>query len=252
MIIDCHVHLYRQPGEAMETKIAEMLACMDRLSLDRVCVSMGGMLIAHPTAADLIEANAYVAAAAAAAPDRITGFVYTSPNHPELAVEHIAQYAALGFGGVKLWVCRLADHCGNDPVCEQAQRFGLPVLSHTWTKTGGNMETESEPKHLVPLALRHPQVNFIMAHSGGDWERGLRTVADIPNISPDTCGFDPEAGFVELAVSLCGADRVLYGSDATGRSFASQLSKVTGADISDADKALILSGNLLRMMPHDH
>ena len=51
-----------------------------------------------------------------------------------------------------------------------------------------------------------------------------------------------------MAVRWLGAERVLYGSDASGRSFASQLAKVHGADISDDDKRLILSGNMRRVL----
>jgi predicted TIM-barrel fold metal-dependent hydrolase len=51
-----------------------------------------------------------------------------------------------------------------------------------------------------------------------------------------------------MAVRETGAERVIYGSDVCGRSFASQLAKVTGADVSDAAKNLILGGNLRRMM----
>ena len=51
-----------------------------------------------------------------------------------------------------------------------------------------------------------------------------------------------------MAVRELGAERVLYGSDAGGRSFATQLSKVYSANITDADKNLILGGNLRRML----
>jgi predicted TIM-barrel fold metal-dependent hydrolase len=51
-----------------------------------------------------------------------------------------------------------------------------------------------------------------------------------------------------MAVRELGAERVIYGSDAGGRSFASQLGKVLGAQIPDAAKQLILSGNLKRLM----
>jgi predicted TIM-barrel fold metal-dependent hydrolase len=45
-----------------------------------------------------------------------------------------------------------------------------------------------------------------------------------------------------------GAARVLYGSDAGGRSFASQLGKVLGADIPESAKRLILGENLKRLL----
>lgn len=51
-----------------------------------------------------------------------------------------------------------------------------------------------------------------------------------------------------MAVRELGAERVIYGSDIGGRSYASQLAKVQGADITAADKDLILGLNLKRML----
>ena len=51
-----------------------------------------------------------------------------------------------------------------------------------------------------------------------------------------------------MAVRELGAERVLYGSDAGGRSFASQIAKVQGADISDDAKRLVFKGNLRRLL----
>ncbi|NPV45814.1 MAG: amidohydrolase [Armatimonadetes bacterium] len=250
MVIDCHIHLMPHPGETQAQAARRTLAAMDRLGIDKACVSLGDRLIVQPNATELREQNAWVASTVALAPDRFIGFVYCSPNHPELSLELIEEYAVRGgFRGIKLWVCQLADHAGNDAICRRAAQLGLPVLAHTWVKVTGNMPTESTPDHLVTLARRHPDVNFIMAHAGGDWERGLRTVRHVPHIYPDTCGNDPEAGFTELAVALVGAERLVFGSDATGRSFASQLAKVTGADITDDQKRLILGDNLERLMP---
>ncbi len=51
-----------------------------------------------------------------------------------------------------------------------------------------------------------------------------------------------------MAVPELGASRVLYGSDVAGRSFASQIGRVLGADISLDDKKLILRENLRRLL----
>ena len=59
---------------------------------------------------------------------------------------------------------------------------------------------------------------------------------------------DPTSGFVEMAVRELGAERVIYGSDVGGRSFASQLAKVLGARIPQSAKELILGGNLRRLL----
>ena len=37
----------------------------------------------------------------------------------------------------------------------------------------------------MELARRHPGANFICAHTGGDWERGIRIIRDTGNISAD-------------------------------------------------------------------
>lgn len=249
MVIDCHVHLHCREGECQADAVGRLLRCMDRLGIDQACICLGDRLVVQPDADELRRQNEWAATTVALAPDRLIGFVYASPNHPELSLELIREYRDRGFRGIKLWVCQYCDHAGNDPICAQAAELGQPVLQHTWHKATGNLPTESPAEHLVTLAQRHPGANFIMAHAGGDWERGLRTVRRQPNIIPDTCGNDPEAGFTELAVRLLGAERLVFGSDATGRSFASQMAKVTGADISEADKRLILGENLQRLMP---
>ena len=53
---------------------------------------------------------------------------------------------------------------------------------------------------------------------------------------------------MEMAVRELGAERIIYGSDAFGRSFASQLGKVMGAEIPESAKRLILGENLRRIL----
>ena len=66
-------------------------------------------------------------------------------------------------------------------------------------------------------------------------------------ISAEIAGFDPTSGVVAMAVRELGPERVVYGSDVGGRSFASQLAKVMGADVPDSAKELVLGGNLRRL-----
>jgi predicted TIM-barrel fold metal-dependent hydrolase len=135
-----------------------------------------------------------------------------------------------------------------DPIVERAIALKAPVLQHTWYKITGNLPGESTADDLAVLAARHPSASFIAAHTGGDWERGIRAIRATANVSAEICGGDPTAGFVEMAVRELGAERVIYGSDFAGRSFASQLAKVHGADIPDSAKRLILAENLRKML----
>jgi predicted TIM-barrel fold metal-dependent hydrolase len=101
---------------------------------------------------------------------------------------------------------------------------------------------------LAALARRHPGASIICGHTGGQWELGIRAIRDVPNVTIDLAGSDPTAGLVEMAVRELGARRILYGSDAPGRSFASQLAKVYGADVPDETRQLIFGENLKRLL----
>ena len=52
----------------------------------------------------------------------------------------------------------------------------------------------------------------------------------------------------EFAVRHMGPERVLFGSDAPGRSFGVQLGKVLGADLTPDQRDLVLFGNAERML----
>lgn len=248
MIIDAHTHLI-QSGGTLEERTDELLHFADKHGIEKLIVCLGDRLRWAPTAADLRTDNDYVLRAIAHRPERIIGFCYASPAHPQTSVAEMDRCIRDGpMRGVKMWICRHCDDPGNYPIVERAIKLGVPILQHAFIKTTGNYPTESRPEHLVTLARRYPAAQFIMAHSGGDWQRGLRIVKHTQNIAADLCGGHPEQGQTELAVALLGAQRVLYGSDAIGRSFASQLAKVLGAHISDADRDLILSGNIARMI----
>jgi predicted TIM-barrel fold metal-dependent hydrolase len=101
---------------------------------------------------------------------------------------------------------------------------------------------------LADLARRHPSASIICGHTGADWEIGIRAVRDCKNVCVDLAGSDPTAGLTEMAVRELGAERVIYGSDAGGRSFASQLGKVFGAEIPESAKRMILGENLKRLL----
>ncbi len=247
MIIDCHIHLYGE-REKVGENVDELLGYADRLGIDTLVVCLGPQLCQQPDARLLEMDTEYVRQAMDHAPDRIEGLVYGSGNHVEKSLELMERYIANGpMRGVKLWVCRRCCDAALDPIAEYAGELGVPILQHTFLKAGGSMPTESRPCDLVELARRHPQTQFLAAHCGGNWLHGIRTMARQANIAVDVSGGEPEAGQTEYAVKWLGAERVLYGSDAAGRSFASQLAKVVGAEISDNNRSLILSKNAVRL-----
>ena len=109
------------------------------------------------------------------------------------------------------------------------------------------MENESNTADVAALARKFPELKIHMAHLYGAGYRGIADIAPYPNIYVDTGGGEPEEAVLEYAIREIGAERILFGSDAPGRSFAVQLGKVTGADISEEEKEMILWKNTERL-----
>lgn len=67
-------------------------------------------------------------------------------------------------------------------------------------------------------------------------------------IYAETSGFDPTAGFIEMAVRELGAERIVFGSHLPSRSLGTEFGKIYGADISLEQRQLILGKNLRRLL----
>ena len=249
LIWDAHTHLSGVPGNTPEERLGRLLEFADRLGVQRLCVSMGLNWSYDPSPDDLRKQNDEVLQAVNRFPERAFGFVYLSPNHVEASLAELDRCVAHGpMVGVKLWVARRCTAPELDPWVRRAVELKAVILQHTYVKATGNLPGESTPDDLAQLARRHPDATFICGHTGGQPEIGILAIRGCKNIYADLCGSDPCAGMTEMAGRELGAERVLYGSDAGGRSFASQLAKVFGAEISEAAKRLILGENLKRLL----
>ena len=248
-IWDLHVHLSGVPGATPAERLAQLVAIADRMGIERLCVYMGIPWSRDPKPETFRKENDQVLEAIAKLPDRTFGFVYLNPKHVEESLAELDRCVARGpMVGVKLWVAHRCNAAELDPIIKRAGELQAVIFQHTWLKVAGNDPGESTPDDLVQLAARHPTPPIICGHTGGDWERGIRAIRASKNLYADLAGSDPVAGYTEMAVRELGAERVIYGSDAGGRSFASQLGKVLGAQIPNAAKQLILSGNLRRLL----
>jgi predicted TIM-barrel fold metal-dependent hydrolase len=249
MIWDLHCHLSGVEGDTPEDRLAKLIAIADRMGIDRLCVYMGMKWSREPAPETLRIENDEVLRAIAKFPERAFGFVYLNPQHVEASLAELERCVANGpMVGVKLWVAKRANASELDPIVRRAAELKAVIFQHTWFKIGGNYPGESTPEDFVQLAERHPSVPIICGHSGGDWELGIRAIRHLKNVYADLAGSDPVAGFTEMAVRELGAERVIYGSDSGGRSFASQLGKVHGSNISEAEKRLIFGENLKQLM----
>lgn len=242
MIIDVHVH-YRSDAQLAQAlrqaERLEMVLCVNSINLEST-------VSPHFPSVEFVAAcNDRTLKAARENPRRVIPFWYLNPVHEEAARAELQRRVAQHQGpqGVKLWMALKGNEACVDPVLELCAEYRLPVLQHTNIEAGGTLPTETTPQEMREMALRHPDVTFLWGHAGSDYEYGVKCALGVPNVLMDIGGNEATNGYTELLVRYLGAERVVYGSDATGRSFASQLAKVYGADISDYERESILYRN---------
>jgi predicted TIM-barrel fold metal-dependent hydrolase len=249
MIWDLHCHLSGVDGATPAQRIAQVIEIADRMEIERFVFYMGFPWSQDPAPDDFRKQNDQVIEALQHWHHRAVGFAYVNPKHEEESLKELDRCIKEGpLVGVKLWVAVRCSDQRLDAIVRRAGELQAVLYQHTWLKTGGNLAGESSPLDLAELAARHPMTQLICGHTGGDWEQGIRAVRPHKNVYIDTAGSDPTAGLVEMAVRELGADRIIYGSDCGGRSFASQLAKITSADIPEADRNKILGGNLRKLL----
>jgi predicted TIM-barrel fold metal-dependent hydrolase len=251
-IIDIHVHhTWANPTDPPWPLIEETFALAAQCGIAKV--GLLGTYSFHgydPTPEGIRDCNTHAARIVERYPDQAYSFCYLNPAHDPAFIQAELDRCVGDFGmkGIKLWIAVNARDARLDVVMAGARRYNLPVLHHAWYKATGYIYNESTPADVRDLALRFPDVPIIMAHLNGCGVRGVLDIQDLPNVYIDTSGSQPDAGFTEFAVEQLGADRILFGSDAPIRDYAVQLTKVTGAKISDAARQQILGQNAARLL----
>ncbi len=254
-IWDCYGMLPRlaspsRPG-ATEASIEAMLRQLDRFSIERFCPLL--QTAAAPGSKAGADDTPEMLRCLERWRNRLLGIATVHATDQAQALADIERWINDGpMVGIYLpssaqnVVCT---HPNYDAIMRRTHALGGIIFQHTWFKTGGKDSTgESTPSELAELARRHPDITFVCVHAGGEWEKGIRAVRDCGNVVVETSGFDPTAGFIELAVRELGAARIIYGGHFPGRSFGTELSKVVGAEISEADRFLIFGENFRRLL----
>ncbi len=237
MLVDMHAHANRTPA------VRRLLAAECRRNgVQAVLISALGAAAGwprYPAPAAVRAANASARALADGSRGRVRWMVYLNPQNRNWPVE-LERGRRAGACGIKLWVA-LKDGRGRLDrtldVLRAAARLGLPVLLHTYNRTDPLLPGEIDMAEFAGLSRRVPAAKLIAAHAGANWRQSLAILRGLrPGTFVDLSGGFPERGMTEALVAAIGADRVLFGSDATGRSIASQRAKVDLAALPDADK----------------
>lgn len=226
MLVDVHAHFFHDRGPRNDWREynAARLAAGERMGITwHVSSVLGSWGRTSPTyfpaPADLTHGNEQQRQLERAHPGRIRCYVTVNPNYTAHALDEIARGAEQGMIGVKLAASRRADDPLLDPVCEAVRQRRLPVLHHIWQHRRRDWpgQEASDAVELCRLAARHPAVHFILAHigGGGDWLHSLRVLRGHPNVVVDLSGSGVDGGMLEACLRAVGAERLLWGADAT-------------------------------------
>jgi len=134
---------------------------------------------------------------------------------------------------------------GVDEIIDEASGLGVPVLFHDGTPP------LSTPLQICDLAENHRDALIILGHSGLNdlWRDAIAGAERLDNVILCTCATPFIA--IRRMVERLGADRVVYGSDASDGNPSVvdfNLNKVRALEIGEEDKARILGLNILRIL----
>ena len=255
MIIDSHVHFPFSLPLPEEEWGAFLVERAERSGINALIVSdvfIRGSKDAgsYPTSAACRRANAYAADQARRNPGRLYFLAYLNPQTPDWETE-LDQAAADGAVGVKLWVA-LKDAKGSldntVAVLKKAAAMQLPVLIHVFGRAEANSPGEIDIAEFAALSNAVPECILIGGHSGAHFREstGMFRKAS-SNTYWDISGTNPDCSMAAEIVKEAGADKVLFGSDGPGRNFSAQLHKVTLSSLTQKEKELILSENILKI-----
>jgi uncharacterized protein len=245
MIVDAHVHSGGYAGFSTD----DVLRLADRAGFDQIfCTDTTALHY------DSVEGNRRLAEDMKRHPDRIIGYAsISSARFGRAAVEEVQRcYEVYGMRGLKIIhqtaglgsysLLTTINEPAMYPIVAKAAEFGMPILAH------------ATPEECAGLCTAVPEAIIIMAHSGGhptamgDWFRAIEVARHYPNIYLDTASSQSDMGYIEALVAGVGAHRVIFGTDIPLIDPFFGLAKVTGADLTSEEKALILGENIRRLI----
>jgi predicted TIM-barrel fold metal-dependent hydrolase len=226
LLIDVHAHFYhdRSPRADWRERNESRLRAGERIGITAHVASILGSWgltspIYFPSPDDITYGNDFLLGLQRNHPGRIRGYAVVNPNFQQHALGELKRCLDAGMIGIKLAASRRANDALLDPICQVAAARSVPLLHHIWQNRRREYagQEASDARELGQLALRHPKVNFILAHigGGGDWIHSLTAVRGIPNIYVDLSGSGVDGGMLEACLEAVGVERLVWGCDVT-------------------------------------
>jgi len=274
VIVDSHVHILPAAMRNARDRLAELdpwfdmchsggrailtadelLATMDATGVDRsVCFGWPFADAAH-----CAEVNDHLIAVQRAHPDRLTCFSTVSPARRG-AVDELRRCADEGLRGTGELNADAQsfelEGRAIDSVASVCVDLGVPLVLHCSEPVGHEYpgKGSATPERVAGLAVRHPELRLVCAHLGG----GLPFFAHMPEVA-ELCRrlwFDTAAApflyaptAYRAVADLCGADRLLFGSDQPLLPARRYIDAFAQAELTAAERALVMGDNAIRLL----
>jgi predicted TIM-barrel fold metal-dependent hydrolase len=241
MIIDCHCHVGK--GDRMTAPWNTEAAIEPYLRRARAA-GIAKTVVVATFHSDYAKANADVARIISRYPGRLIGFVFVHATRDAGRIFRMVAQALRRwrFRGIKI---HGYEAMPTREVCEAARAFRLPIF----------VDVISRPEVIDMLAPQYPDIDFIVAHLGSytdDWRAHQQVVYQVvryPNVYADTSAvrrFD----YIVEAIKRAGPRKLIFGSDGPWIHPGVELHKIRLLGLPKDQEALVLGGNLLRLMSH--
>jgi predicted TIM-barrel fold metal-dependent hydrolase len=257
-MIDAHCHF--GPGLRAQAPFgplfkadttSDLLALLDGVGIDKAVIFApswnGGWDGVDFNDPSYERANAAVAEAVHAYPDRFIGFARVNPKFGSAAIRELRRcFEDYGFRGLKLDNEADGFHPTDlrllGPLAELVRENGGPIIVHTGFHP-------CEPLIYLPLAQAFPDVPLILGHMGGRiLIDAVITAQHASNVYLETSGQQP--GYIARAVKAVGPDRVIFGTDIPYNIPVVEVERIKSIGLSPADLNKITHGTaagLLRL-----
>lgn len=218
MRIDSHAHI----GEMLNFKLSGeiLLKSMEKYQIDFCLISNvesaevdhDQILIPRSLQYSQQESNEKLLELVKQYPQKLGALVWVKPLQEEVdeSLERLIQDNRKYIYGLKVHPYH-SKVAFNDskmmPYFELAKKYGLPIVTHTAN------DDDSSPLHVYEMALKYPDLNFVMAHLGlgTDNELAIELISKLPNLYGDTTWVSAEKAL--KAVKVCGPHKIMFGTD---------------------------------------
>jgi len=234
-VIDVHCHLGRWEFPIPSETATDLLRLMGQAGVVQSISSSAEAIIY-----DLAAGNRWLANEIEGHPE-LLGYVVVNPNYLELSCQEMDRYYRQpNFVGAKLHCDYSASPTASGKtkrLLEEVARRGKPLKIHT----SGSGTSQA----LKEAALAHPDWAIIKAHGGG--REAALEIVDAPNIYFEFAGSRCSSQAIRGALEVLGADRVMFGSDATLLSMCSVLGAYYDAGLTAEQRKKVLFANARRV-----